>query len=244
MPVQRKVFRIEQMTPLATPSTLLSGLSGAASPQVPHQEIVAELQALRELIERRPAGDVQRDPTPAEGGELRRLKAETESIHRAISHTKHEIATVHVRAFDGEGPAHVTRQLDAVADGAERATQRILDAAEDIEDAADTLAACLKRGQERALAQDIHDHAVRIFEACNFQDLSGQRINKVIATLSFIEERIARMMAIWGGMEAFKDYTAAALGEHAVAVTLHGPRLDNDLGHASQEDVDELFASD
>lgn len=242
MPVQRKVFRIEQMAPLATPSTFLLG---AASPQLPHQEIVAELQALRELIERRPSGDVQCEPAPAESSELRRLKQETESIQRAISHTKHEIATVHVRAFDGEGRAHVTRQLDAVADGAERATQRILDAAEDIEDAADTLVACLKRERERALAHDIQNHAVRIFEACNFQDLSGQRINKVIATLKFVEERIARMMAIWGGMEAFKDYTAAAIGEHAgAAVTLHGPKLEGDPGHATQKDVDELFASD
>src|SRR4051812_36071650 len=91
MPVQRKVFRIEQMAPLATPSALLAG---AASSQAPHQEIVAELQALRALIERRPADTAPGDPAPSEGGDLCRLKQETESIHRAINHTKREIATV------------------------------------------------------------------------------------------------------------------------------------------------------
>ena len=47
------------------------------------------------------------------------------------------------------------------------------------------------------LAQDIRDQVIRIFDACNFQDLAGQRIAKVLATLKFIEDRIARMMDIW-----------------------------------------------
>jgi chemotaxis protein CheZ len=238
MPVQRKIFRIEQMAPLATPATLLSGSSSAS---VPHAEIVRELQALRDLIERRSSASVHDAREP---DRLRLLKEETDGIQRAISHTKQEIASVQVRAFDGEAHTHVTRQLDAVVESAECATQQILDAAEKIEEDADTLVACLKREQERALAQDIEDHAIRIFEACNFQDLTGQRITKVIATLEFVEERIARMMAIWGGMSAFKDYAAAAHNEHATAVTLHGPKLDSDRGHATQDEVDELFASD
>lgn len=237
MPAQRKVFRIEQMAPLATPSALLSAVP------LPQQEILAELHALRELIERRPDNSATPEPVP-EGSELQRLRQDTESIYRAINHTKRELASVQVRAFDGKGrTAHVARQLDAVAEGAEHATQRILDAAEEIEDSADTLVACLKREQERALAHDIRDHAVRIFEACNFQDLSGQRINKVIATLEFVEERIARMMAIWGDMDAFESYTAATKNEHK-AVMLHGPKLEGDAGHVTQADVDQLFAPD
>jgi chemotaxis protein CheZ len=50
------------------------------------------------------------------------------------------------------------------------------------------------------------------------------------------------MMAIWGGMEAFKDYAATA-GAGANTSALHGPKLDGDIGHATQEDVDRLFAS-
>jgi chemotaxis protein CheZ len=238
MPAQRKVFRIEQMA-MPAPSAKLE--SNAATP--PHSDIITELKALRELIERRSSDETAYDPTPVDSGGLQRLKQEADSIQRAISHTRREIAAVQVHAFDGGGRTHVTQQLDAVAESAERATQQILDAAEEIEDAADSLAAALKREQERALAQDIQDHAVRIFEACNFQDISGQRINKVIATLQFVEERIARMMAIWGGMEAFRDYAAAAAGVQANTGALHGPKLEGDIGHATQEDVDRLFAS-
>ena len=127
--------------------------------------------------------------------------------------------------------------------GTERAIQQILAAAEDIDEAANTLSAALKQEQERALAQDIRDQVIRIFEASNFQDLAGQRISKVLATLKFIDDRIVRMMEIWGGIEAFQDYTAAALAEHQPGtVLLNGPKLEGDSGHASQADIDALFA--
>jgi len=82
---------------------------------------------------------------------------------------------------------------------------------------------------------------LRIFEACNFQDLSGQRIAKVMATLQFVENRIARMMEIWGGAESFKAYAAAMAERQRHPALLHGPRLDDEPGHASQADIDALF---
>ena len=54
---------------------------------------------------------------------------------------------------------------------------------------------------------------IKIFEACNFQDLTGQRITKVVGTLKFIETHIVRMMEIWGGLEAFKDIEAETIAE-------------------------------
>ena len=129
------------------------------------------------------------------------------------------------------------RQLDAVAENAERATRQILDAAEAIDDAANTLSASLKREQEKALALDIQDNLLRIFESCNFQDLNGQRIAKVVATLKFVEQRIAHMVEVWGGIEAIKHHAASARQDHE----LHGPKLDGDEGHATQQDVDAMF---
>jgi chemotaxis protein CheZ len=239
MPVRRKVFRIEQMGPIGTPSAALA--DGMSARQ--QQEILAELKAMRELMERRP-------PAPAadarESAALRELKIDAEAIQRALTRTKQEIAAMHAAAFGGAGEAgaaRVTRELDAIADSAERATQRILDAAEDIEDAANTLSASLKNGQEQALALDIQDHVLRIFEACNFQDLAGQRIAKVLATLKFIEERIAHMMEIWGGLDAFRDLTGATPAARDRNVALHGPKLDGDEGHISQDDIDIMFAT-
>ena len=242
MPAQRKVFRIEQMMPGAAPASVAAPAGAASGLQ--QQEILTELKALRDLIERRIQAAPLVDPGTIAANGLRQLKDETDAIHRAISRTKHEIATLHEGAFDGVGTAVVTRELDAVAESAEHATKQILNAAEEIEDAANTLSACLKQQQEQALAQDIQDHVIRIFEACNFQDLSGQRITKVLATLKFVEDHIARMMEVWGGIEAFREYTPAAKAARDKERKLvHGPKLEGERGHASQSDIDTLFAS-
>ncbi len=241
MALRRKVFRIEEMQ--------LGGErpSEAETASPSQQQILAELAALRELVERRLDGAPDVDAAPAgpgtvESNGLRRLKDETAAIHRAISRTKREIAALHVNGLSGSESGRVYRELDAVAGGTEQATQQILAAAEDIDDAANTLSAALRHEQEHALAQDIRDQVIRIFEACNFQDVAGQRIAKVVAALKFIEERIAHMMEIWGGIEAFRDYTAAALAARdSGPVMLDGPKLDGDAGHASQDDVDALF---
>ena len=38
-----------------------------------------------------------------------------------------------------------------------------------------------------------------VFEACNFQDLTGQRISKVVRTVCLVEERVAEMLHLWAG---------------------------------------------
>jgi chemotaxis protein CheZ len=250
MPVRRKVFRIEEMQ--------LAGAraGGAEAASSPPQPILAELAALRELLEGRRDGapktdtgiDAKTDPavdtditsaSDIEANGLRELKSETDTIYRAISRTKQAIASLHVNGLNRPESGRVFRELDAVVGGQERAIQQVLAAAEDIDEAANTLSAALKREQDQALAQDIRDQVIRIFEACNFQDLAGQRISTVLATLKFIEEHVARMMEVWGGIDAFKEYTAAALAEREPGpVLLNGPKLEGDQG-----EIDAIFSS-
>ena len=96
------------------------------------------------------------------------------------------------------------------------ATQKILAAAEDIDQAADNLAAALKDGIDRGLAQDIRDRAVQIFEACNFQDLTSQRVTKVMTALKEIEAEIASALA--------------EIAPAGAAPAVQGPRLESDRG--------------
>jgi chemotaxis protein CheZ len=237
MAIKRKIFRIEELNPVGTP---IAKHAAAGLAQREILDILTEVRALRDVVE-----SWSNSPSKAIAGiepnGLRQLKDETDTIHRSILHTKQEVATLHAGAFSN-GKPRATRELDAVVDGTERATQQILDAAEVIEEAAKLLAASVKQGQEQALAQDIQDHVLRIFEACNFQDLSGQRIAKVLATLQFVEDRIKRMIEIWGGAEALRDY-AAPIKPESVPHLLHGPKLDGDAGHVSQDDIDAMFNS-
>jgi chemotaxis protein CheZ len=251
MPVRQKTFRIEQMTKgseardrIAASTAAPSGASGTLQ----HEEVLTELRALRDLIEHSaPALAPQAESTGEPHDQmtvrdLNKLKSETDSIHRAISRTMQELASLHSGTFGGAAQGRASRELDAVVDSTERATQQILEAAEIIDEAANTLSASLKHEQEQALASDIRDHVVRIFEACNFQDLSGQRIAKVLATLTFVEDRVARMLEIWGGHDAVKDLAAGALIEPVTGSKMvNGPKLSGDAGHVSQEDIDAMF---
>jgi chemotaxis protein CheZ len=247
MPVRQKSFRIEQMTTSGEPRSVApDSVPGGAVSALRHQEVLDELRALRALIEQRPSAaasesDAKNDQITL--GDLNTLKIETGSIHRAITRTMQELASLHFGAFGNSGHGRASRELDAVVDSTERATQQILEAAESIDEAANTLSASLKHEQEQALASDIRDHVVRIFEACNFQDLSGQRIAKVLATLTFVENRVARMLEIWGGPEALDGYAAATLAEHDMETGLvSGPKLNGDTGHVSQQEIDAMFA--
>ena len=101
----------------------------------------------------------------------------------------------------------------------------------------------LKNDQNHAIVLDMQERVIKIFEACNFQDLTGQRISRVVGTLKFIETHILRMMEIWGGLDAFKDIEAEVIADRqGDSALLNGPKVDGEVGHASQDDIDSLFA--
>jgi chemotaxis protein CheZ len=258
MPTRRKTFRIEQMggEPRNLPRDLeaygaaAGGAAALGGLALQQQEVLDELKALRALMEERPpaaaarAGNESGPPSDQiTVGDLNKLKSETDNIHRAITRTMQELASLHFGAFGTEGQGRASRELDAVVDSTERATQQILEAAESIDEAANTLSASLKHEQEQALASDIRDQVVRVFEACNFQDLSGQRITKVLATLTFVENRVARMLEIWGGRDVINGYAPATPAEREAESKLtSGPKLNGDSGHVSQQEIDAMFA--
>jgi chemotaxis protein CheZ len=126
--------------------------------------------------------------------------------------------------------ARIGHELEAVVTGTAHATQKILCAAEEIDQLAGNLAASLKGKIERNAAQDISDLVIRIFEACNFQDLTGQHVAKVMARLKTIED---------GAKESAKP--EARKPPLAGATLLHGPKLEQDSGHITQAEIDALF---
>lgn len=175
--------------------------------------------------------------------QMLKLKNELDQINCAIAETKKEIAGLHQSGVSGENMSNVTDELDKVVNGTEQATDAILTAAEEIDRNAGELSASLKKSQNRDQANEIQEQVVQIFEACNFQDITGQRINKVVNTLKYVEDRVSTMMEIWGGLDAFDSIKGEPLanpaGDHEL---LHGPgNIDEDPMRASQDDIDALF---
>lgn len=257
MSVRRTRFRIEETGFDTTPAPV--PVADGNEPMPMHREIMIELRAIREQMASphrsgavAPA-DTSADQQIAEARVLlqsyraqieqcEKLKIELDLIHAAITRTKQEIAVLHGKSFDGDEMAKINGELGAVVGGTEQATQKILEATEAIDVAASALGKVTSPDQQKLLGEEIQERVVSIFEACNFQDLTGQRISKVMTTMKFIENHVTTMMDIWGGVDAIKAHAPAAFDEReGDDRLLNGPMLDGAEGHVSQDDIDAMF---
>lgn len=161
------------------------------------------------------------------------------AIHEAIVKTRAEISSLHAKGVKNDQIFRATDELDAVVITTETATETILSSAESIDAIAAELVRDLDPSQHAKIGV-IQEQTVRIFEACNFQDLSGQRIRKVVDLLQFIEMRIASMTTIWRNVGEL-DEEPEEEREASDADLLNGPPLDGDAGIVSQDDIDSLF---
>jgi chemotaxis protein CheZ len=155
-------------------------------------------------------------------------KDELAAIRDAIRRSEHELAALR----SGAPALRLQQELGAAIGGMDEATQKILQATETIDESARALQASLQNDYNRGLAQDVLEQAVKIYEACNFQDLAGQRITKAIVALQHIERQIDRLTEIWGKVEQAPT----------PAKFVNGPKLDHDAGHADQSAIDRMFA--
>ncbi|MBB4040743.1 chemotaxis protein CheZ [Microvirga flocculans] len=207
-----------------------------------HSEIMNMLGAIKEsIVPARELSTSLLEEHRRDMQEALRLKVELDSIYEAIERTKKEIATLRYAGAQGQELTRVTDELGAIVIGTESATNAILAAAEKVDELSSNLSSRLSGGDQE-IAREILDQVICIFEACNFQDITGQRISKVVNAMRFVEERVHHMIDIWGGLESFKDIdtldAAKPKGEEAL---LNGPALASDSGVTSQADIDALF---
>lgn len=161
----------------------------------------------------------------------RTLYRELREISDYIVNMRSEIA--HLRAGDLQSNRlpSAGQDLGAIVQATEDATNSIMEAAEALMEATSK--------DEATLKAVVNEKAMAIFEACSFQDLTGQRIARVIATLEHVEERIGRFAS------AVKTDQAPAEPEterekRARELLIHGPQ-DKDVA-IDQDQVDALFS--
>ena len=243
---QRRVFRIEKKFSKAENGVA----NGIAFPEAEetgaeerHREVMNLLHELKgqsqpqEQISSKILEDYKHDLL-----EAKKVKDELNSIYEAINRTKQEIVTLHDAGREDLDMTRMADELGAIVKGTEEATETILHSAEEIDTKATDLIAALKIQTNKDDACDIQEKVIKIFEACNFQDLTGQRITKVVKAFCFIEERVERMMEIWGGIESFKDVERVEVADRSEhEELLNGPALEADEDVASQDDIDALF---
>ncbi|MDE1570925.1 protein phosphatase CheZ [Aquabacter sp. P-9] len=240
MMASRRPFRIEVTTAGRSAAPAVNdvppGIQPAAAEDAHFNRVLQELVEIRSEI----AKFNQRDPEADRERDRNVLWAGIETIQDAIRNTKTEIASLHSEGTRGEKLFRATDELDAVVYDTEEATEAILSCAEAIDTSVNALLGRLS-GDDLSIAEEIQANVIKTFEACNFQDITGQRIRKVVKLLVFIEQRVQRMTDIWGGADAVAQ-DAGIIPREGDEALLNGPALADDENVVSQDDIDSLFA--
>lgn len=133
-------------------------------------------------------------------------------------------------------------QMDAIVKGTEESAEAILLAAEGIADLVSRHRASLSKIEGEDVAAGLDDHVASIFEACAFQDLTGQRTAKVVESLKFVDQRVDSLIRLWGEDRLSR---APVPGKGAAVRKPPGEQLDGPALRGrgvSQDDVDRMFA--
>ena len=157
------------------------------------------------------------------------LLAEVEELGRTIASAKQEIAALGVDEITGSHIPSATDELDAIVAHTAAATDSILDVCEGLDEIGTAL-----QGKH---AIQLQDATTRIYEACSFQDITGQRISKIVATLKTIELKVAHIVATFS--PAGPVIAALPLPPKEAAL-LNGPQLPANA--MAQDEIDRLLA--
>lgn len=205
------------------------------------QRLDAAAAEAREPLSRDATAAIVREVLDSMGGDVSahdlRLYRELEGLARYIQHVKNEVAAIRPADIRDEHIPTATDELDAVVGATEKATFAIFDACDRVNAVAGAI--------DAEGAATLNDAVTRIYEACNFQDITGQRITKVVKALKHIEAKVEALVAALGE-EAFRGpegppATADENGGDPDTALLHGPQLDGQA--ISQDEIDRLLAS-
>jgi len=197
-----------------------------------HSDTLTLLEAIHKLEENVSKNINQDDDEPSD-----KIKFDLMEMASAIAQTKNEIAALTPADEEDSRFMAATQELDAIVTATETATGDILGAAESVQEIIWTMR---EAGIEGEQCDDLETLITQIYTACSFQDITGQRITKVITLLKYLEDRLDAMFDIWGGDKiASAPPAPPPIDTRADAHLLNGPQLDGQGNE--QEDIDLMF---
>jgi len=163
------------------------------------------------------------------------LLREVAGLGRIIEEAKAGIAEVSLDAIRGSHIPLASGELGAIVEQTADATNRILESCELLEKLAGSL--------DRAQADIITEAVTQIYEACTFQDITGQRVTKVVRALQAIEAKVLALsntFASPGTAPGPAQTVSRPAPLPNAGIPLHGPSLPNEA--MCQNDIDDLLA--
>ncbi len=174
-----------------------------------------------------------------------RLRSEVLGLFQYIQRFREEIAQMIQPDADGDKTRFqtISEQLDAIISATEDATNIILEGMEGIDDISGKLRDVKDVSELPAICEELEQVSVNTMQACTFQDITGQRVTKIVRSMQFVESRVDNMLEIWGRDEVQEmarvaaDETEGPSGDEAL---LNGPALEGEQA-ISQAEIDALF---
>ena len=156
------------------------------------------------------------------------IQGEFRYIADFIAKARDEISELCPNEIRDERIPGASMELDAVVRDTEKATEAIMSEAE-------TLMGM--ESSDAAYKAAVDDAMMRMIEACSFQDLTGQRVNKVVTTLRHIEERVTQFSQALGVQDAEREETEEERRQRELL--LNGPAMNGP--EVKQDDIDSMF---
>lgn len=172
-------------------------------------------------------------------GDPERLKDELDSLFDHLNRLRSELSAIRRPGDNDLDFLRTGNQLEEVVAATEKATETIMGVMEKNEE----IVARLQDGEtdpdRQVLLSRIVENGYEAMEACAFQDITGQRVGKVLKFVEHIEIHINALIDIWG-REDIENGDGETLDHRSEdEKLLGGPALQNE--GISQDEIDNLF---
>ncbi len=166
------------------------------------------------------------------------LKKEIYGLFKYLQRVREEIAAIKQPAAPTLHFDNMSDQLDAIVKATEEATNTIMGCMEKNDDIVTKLRENITDEEQLALLDQISTNGNNVFEACSFQDITGQRVTKVVKSVTYVEDRINALIEIWGKEEIEKIEVKSDEKSNGEEL-LQGPALEGE--GITQAEIDKLF---
>ena len=161
------------------------------------------------------------------------IRRELKDIANYIHSLRREISALQANDLRHKRIPAAGQELAAIVKATEQASNTIMECAE--------AAMAADSSDLPAYKAFVADRMTAVFEACAFQDLTGQRLARVVETLAHIETRLSRFADATKAEDASgtANDKEASEAERKLRLLIHGPTLAGDS--MGQQEIDEII---
>ena len=163
------------------------------------------------------------------------LEKEPLGLFKYLKRVRQEIAAINRPADENMHFDSMSNQLDAIV----KATETIMGCMEKNDDIIVELKKSLTDPDQVNQFDQISAHSAEVFEACSFQDITGQRITKVVKSVTYVEDRVNALINVRGKEEIERIEVQPEIEITEEEKLLRGPALDGE--GIAQDEIHKLF---